>query len=268
MIRIKLAKYLRHVWVYLSWILTGMLFMLPAACLHYLSAYFWAHTRLFSLSFRCFPSSHANSWPASRTPAGTRNTLGMSLQIPTGQTCTHITRSAFARCSSIWGALFENTWSTKMEKHTACGAFRIFISSVNQSVARRTCTTDWGCTLMLNSPLSKSHTGGHARGLVSQENSHLQFWKHKQEHLSFKTWVTIYGSFAVITPPSLNTDAGASIATGLISSLAEWCQLSFAPLWSVTQIHHMAAATWKERAPSEASPCALNPQAWVFPVLE
>lgn len=138
------------------------------------------------LFFRCFPSSHANSWPASKTPAGTRNTLGMSLQIHTGQTCTHITRSGFARCSSIWGELFENTWSAEMEKHTACGAFPIFISSVSQSVAQRTCTTDWGCTLMLSSPLLKSHTGGPARGLVSKGNGHLWCRKHRRESLSCK----------------------------------------------------------------------------------
>lgn len=149
---------------------------------------FWAHARLFSLSFRCFPSSHANSCPASRTPAGMRNTLGTSLQIHTGQTCTRATRSAFAQSSSSWGTLFENTWSTAMEKHTACVAFHIFISSVNQSVARQTCMTDSGCTLMLSSPLSKSHTGGPARGLVSKESSNLQCWKHKHEHLLCKMW--------------------------------------------------------------------------------
>lgn len=150
----------------------------------------WAHARLFSLSFRCFPSSHVNSCPASRTPVGMRNTLGMSLQIRTGQTCMRTTRSAFARCSSSWETLFENTWSTAMEKHTACAAFHIFTSSVNQSAAQRTCTTDSGCTLMLSSPLSRSHTGGPARGLVSEESSNLQCWKHEHEHLC-KMWVRV-----------------------------------------------------------------------------
>lgn len=150
---------------------------------HSLFVLLWAYSCLFSLSHRCFPSSHANSCPVSRTPAGMRTTLGTCLQIHTGQTCTRTTRSAFARCSSSWGTLFRNTWSIATEKPTACAACRTFISSANQSVARRTCTTDSGCTPMSSSPLSRSHTGGPAKGLVSKESRSLQCWKHKHKHL-------------------------------------------------------------------------------------
>lgn len=210
-----------------------MLFLLSLFAL--LLCIFFASRLFVFLSFRCFPSSHANSWPASKTPAGTRNTLGMSLQIHTGQTCTRITRSAFARCSSIWGELFENTWSAEMEKHTACAAFPIFTSSASQSVAQRTCTTDWGCTLMLSSPLSKSHTGGPARGLVSKGNGHLWCRKHSWESLPCKcgyrvlhsgmNW--IQPSFVIVTPPSLNTEH----REGLISGSAEPRRPSFTLLW-------------------------------------
>lgn len=136
---------------------------------------FYIHDEVWRLSFsflflyRCFLSSPANSCPLSRTPAGTRNTLGISLQTRTGQTCMHATRGASGRCFSTWGTLSENTCFTATGGSTACDAFLISISLANQSVARQTCMTDWGCTLMSSSLLLKSHTGGPARGSVSKE---------------------------------------------------------------------------------------------------
>lgn len=139
--------------------------------------YIWWVWSLLQLCFlwlyRCFLLSPVNSCLVSRTPAGMRNTLGISLRIHTGQTCMHAIRGASGRCFSTWGTRSENTCFIATENSTACGAFLISISLANQSVAQRTCTTDWGCTLTSSSPLSKSHTGGPARGLVSKENYNL-----------------------------------------------------------------------------------------------
>lgn len=130
--------------------------------------------------YRCFLLSHANSCLVSRTLAGMRNTLGISHRTHTGQTCTHAIRSASGRCFNTWGTLSENICFTAMGNCTACGAFLISILLANQSVARQTCMTDWGCTPMSSSPLSKSRTGGPARGSVSKENYNfrgsLQGW--------------------------------------------------------------------------------------------
>lgn len=120
--------------------------------------------------YRCFLLSPTNSCLVSRTHAGMRSTLGISLRTLTGQTCMHAIRGASGPCFSTWGTLSESTCFIMMGNSTACGAFLISISLANQSVARQTCMTDWGCIRMSSSPLSKSHTGGPARGLVSKEN--------------------------------------------------------------------------------------------------
>lgn len=115
-----------------------------------------------------------------------KNTEETQPQILIQPTPMHCIQSVFEPYLITSGRYFGTTYTITRTNTTGCVASPTSTSSASPSVGQQICTIGSGCTPMFGSQLSKSHTGGQERGLVSK----CAFW-HSREW-SMKLWCYLY----------------------------------------------------------------------------
>lgn len=106
---------------------------------------------------------------ASRALAGTRSSPVSSVLICTRGTSLLSAQRASRRSVTACGLISSSTYTTETENRFVSAVCPSSISSVNQNVARPTCSTGCCCIRRSSSTRWRSRTGGPGNALVSHE---------------------------------------------------------------------------------------------------